>query len=179
MLVVTCALSTPLVAQGSLSVGLAATVGGGWQVEGVDVGYLRSIHAGPFRWALIGGRVGAFVDQGAIVGGARGVLGAAVLQTRTGLKRLADVGNESAPSSFGLDVTLEAAAYAGRNTPLSNIGSPWGSFSLLPGLRFGDPETFRFGLVLGPTLFVGQQTDVRPFLGLRFEMPTAHRKRHP
>jgi hypothetical protein len=179
MLVVTSALSTPLAAQGSWSLGFAATVGGGWQVEGVDVAYMRVMHAGPLRWASLGGRFGAFVDQGAIVGGSRGLLGAVVLQTRTGLKRLADVGNESSPSSFGLDVTFEAAGYAGRNTPLTDIGSPWGSFSVLPGLRFGDPETIRFGFVLGPTVFVGKQTDVRPFIGLRFEMPTAHRKRHP
>ena len=179
MLVVASALSTPLTAQGAWSVGFAATVGGGWQVEALDIVRMQRVHAGPFRWAAIGGRAGAFVDEGAIVGGSQGLLGGLVVQTRTGLMRIADVGNESNPSSFGLDLTFEAVGYAGKNTPLTGIGSPWGGFSVLPGLRFGDPESFRFGLVIGPTLFVGQQTDVRAFLGLRFELPTVHRTSHP
>jgi hypothetical protein len=49
--------------------------------------------------------------------------------------------------------------------------------SLLPGVRFGSSQTLRAGLVFGPTLFFGHETDVRPFLALRFELPLAHRKR--
>ena len=178
MLVVASALSTPLAAQSAFAVGVAATVGGGWQVEAVDLGYVRGVHAGPLRYMSVGGRFGAFVDENALIGGARGFLAALVLQARTGLFRLADVGNETNPSAFGFDVTFEAVGYGSANTPLSQ-GSAWGAFAVLPGVRFGDPESVRYGLVFGPTVFFGQVTDVRPFLALRFEVPMVHRKRLP
>jgi hypothetical protein len=33
--------------------------------------------------------------------------------------------------------------------------------------------------LIGPTVFFGTVTQVRPFLGLRFELPLARRDRHP
>jgi hypothetical protein len=183
MLVAGSALSTPLVAQSAAAVGVAATVGGSWQIESIDLGYVQGVHAGPLRSLSVGGRFGAFVNEGAVFGGAQGFVAALLLQARTGLVRLADVGSETNPSSFGLDLTFEAAGYgavnAPANTPLSQLGSAWGAVSVLPGLRFGDPETVRYGLVLGPTVLFGHTTEVRAFLGLRVELPLVHRKRQP
>jgi hypothetical protein len=180
MLVVGSALSTPLAAQSAFALGVAATVGGSWQIEAVDLGVVRSIHAGPLRSVSVGGRFGAFIDEGALIGGARGFVAALVLQTRTGLLQLADVGNETNPSSFGLDLSFEGVAYGAANTPLSQqFGSAWVGLSVLPGVRFGDAHTLRAGLVFGPTLFIGPTTEVRPFLALRFELPMVHHKRQP
>jgi hypothetical protein len=179
MLVACSTLSTPLVAQSAFAIGVAATVGGGWQIEAVDLGYVQAVHAGPLRSASVGGRFGAFVDENALIGGARGVVAGLVLQTRTGLVQLADVGNESNPSAFGIDVSFEGILYGSANTPLSQFGSVWGALSVLPGVRFGDPRNLRAGLVFGPTMFFGKTTDFRPFLALRFELPMVRGKSHP
>src|ERR1700719_3517570 len=98
MLVAGSALSTPLAAQSAVGFGIAATLGGGWQIEAGELGYVQAVHAGPLRYASIGGRFGAFVNEGSIVGGAQGFVAGLVLQARTGTMRLADVGNESNPS---------------------------------------------------------------------------------
>jgi len=48
MLTALVGLSTPLAGQGNaLTAGLAYTVGSGWQVEGLDFGVARAVHAGP------------------------------------------------------------------------------------------------------------------------------------
>ena len=176
MLIVSCALSTPLAAQSAFALGVAATVGGSWQIEAVDLGMVRAAHAGPFRSVTIGGRFGAFVDETALIGGARGFVAGLVLGGRTGLLQLADVGNETNPSAVGFDVSLEAVGYKAWNTALPQFGSAWGAVSVLPGIRFGSPSTLRAGLVFGPTIFFGHETDVRPFLSLRFEIPMARHK---
>lgn len=176
MLVVGFALSTPLGAQSSFAFGVAATLGGSWQIEGVDLGYVRSVHVGPFRYMSVGGRVGAFVDESAITGGTRGVVGGLVLQTRTNILQLADVGSETNPSPFGFDLTLEGAVYGAANNP-SQFGSAWGAVSVLPGVRIGNAESVRYGLVLGPAVFFGEETEVRAFLALRFEIPMGRGKR--
>src|SRR5256885_2495576 len=69
------ALSTPLGAQtrGAWTLGFAGTLGGGWQVEAADVGYARAVRAGPLRVASLTARLGSFIDEGAIIGGGRGV----------------------------------------------------------------------------------------------------------
>jgi len=177
MLVAACGLSTPLVAQHAIAGGIAATVGGSWQVEAVDVGYVQAVHAGPLRSASIGGRFGQWVDESQISGGSRGFVAALVLQTRTGLHRLADVGSETNPSAVGLDLSFEGILYGSANNPLSEVGSAWGAFSVLPGVRIGDADHVRYGLVVGPTVFVGPQVEVRPFVSVRIEMPMAHHKR--
>src|SRR5256714_11295388 len=67
----TCAL--PISGQGGgLALGLAYTVGSGWQIEGLDVGYARAVHAGPVAALSLTARLGSFIDEGAIIGGARG-----------------------------------------------------------------------------------------------------------
>src|SRR5690349_12185915 len=81
MLVALAALSTPLASQGGAGAGggggggggfpggLAFTVGGGWQIEGFDAGYIRRVHAGPIAALSLTGRVGSFIDEGAVIGG--------------------------------------------------------------------------------------------------------------
>jgi hypothetical protein len=175
MLVAGSILSTPLAAQSSFGIGVAATLGGSWQIEGGDVAWVGEIHAGPLRYVSVGGRVGVFVDESAITGGTRGVVGGLVLQTRTGLVNVADVGNESNPSALGFDVTFEGVGYTSANAP-SQFGTAWGAVSVLPGLRIGTGGQIRYGVVFGPTLFIGKETEWRAFLALRFEVPVGRSK---
>lgn len=161
-----------------MTLGLAFTAGGGWQIQALEVGYGRAVHAGPIADLSLSGRLGEFIDQGAIIGGARGFLFGTTLAARTPMTIVAELGSDSSTSRIGLDMTLEATGYVGANSPLA-VGSPWGAVSLLPALRFGDPEGSRGGLLIGPTVFFGTVTQVRPFLGLRFELPLARRDRHP
>jgi hypothetical protein len=170
-------LSTSLPAQetrgGLLTLGLAYTVGSGWQIQGFDVGYGRGMRSGPFAALSLGARFGEFIDQRAIIGGSQGFVFGATLAARTRALDVAEFGSDSAPSHVGLDLTLETTGYASAHSPLG-IGSPWGAVAILPGLRVGG-----FGLVFGPTAFFGSATLVRPFLGVRFELPLARRERHP
>jgi hypothetical protein len=175
MLVTGSILSTPLAGQASFALGAAATLGGSWQIEGADVGWVREINTGPLRYASIGGRMGVFVDQNALTGGTRGLVGGLVLQTRTGLWNLADVGNESNPSILGLDVTFEGVAYGAFNTPLETMGSAWGAFSVLPGLRIGAGQQLRYGAVFGPTVFLGRRQRFVRFSPSALKSPLATR----
>jgi len=169
------AVSTPLAAQGSAwAFGFAGTLGTGWQVEGGDLGVVQYIHVGPFRSAELGARLGTFIDEGAIVGGSKGFLGGVVASVRTGLLPLADIGNETNPSALGLDLTIEAAGYAGSDSPLAQ-GSPWAAIGFYPGVSFGGGDSPHYGIVVGPTVFIGPVTSVYGFLGLRFELPRMHR----
>src|SRR2546426_12030410 len=74
MLTTLVGLSTPLAGQNAVTAGLAYTVGGGWQVEGFDVGLARAVHAGPIAALSLTARLGSFINEGAINGGARGVV---------------------------------------------------------------------------------------------------------
>jgi hypothetical protein len=172
-------LSTPLAGQGSaLGFGIAGTLGGGWQIEALDVGYIRAVHAGPIGALGLSARVGSFIDEGAIIGGARGFVFGTTLAVRTPAATLAELGSDTSASRVGLDLTVEATGYVGSRSPLP-VGSPWGAISVLPGLRFGDPNGARFGLLLGPTVFLGDVTQVRAFIGIRVETPLARGERHP
>jgi hypothetical protein len=172
-------LSTPLAAQGgALTVGFAGTVGSGWQIEALDVGYARRVHAGPIAAVSLAARLGSFVDEGAIINGARGFIFGTSLAVRTPSAIIAELGADTSASRVALDFTLEATGYAGSNSPLP-VGSPWGAMSGLLGVWFGDPNGSRFGLLVGPTVFFGSVTQTRAFLGARFETPLARRERHP
>jgi len=167
--------STPLVAQqgSAWAFGFAGTLGSNWQIEGADVGLEHYIHAGPFRATFIGARLGTFINEEDVVGGTQGFLGGLVASVRTGLWALADVGNETNPASLGLDLTIEAAGYAGTDSPLPQ-GSTWGSVGVFPGLSFGTGLNGpHYGIVFGPAAFLGRVTSVVGFLGLRFELPRA------
>src|SRR5882724_13375965 len=140
MLTALVGLSTPLAGQGNaLTAGLAYTVGGGWQVEGLDFGVARAVHAGPIAALSLTARLGSFIDEGAIIGGARGFVLGTSLAARTPTATIAELGADTSASRIGLDLTVEATGYVGSRSPLP-VGSPWGAISLLPGLRFGDPK---------------------------------------
>ncbi|HEV2749360.1 MAG TPA: hypothetical protein VGV12_02430 [Gemmatimonadales bacterium] len=182
------ALSTPLASQdaggggsgggggrgggGGFTGGLAFTVGGGWQIEGFDAGYMRRVHAGPIAAVALMGRIGSFIDEGAIVGGAKGFVFGATLSAHTPAYTLAYLGADTSSTRFGLDFTVETTGYVGSNSPLS-VGSPWAGVSGLLGLKFGNLNGSQGGLLFGPSVFFGSVTQVRPFLGLRFEAPLA------
>ena len=179
MLVVLGALSTPLAAQsGAIGVGFAATLGGGWQIESGEIGYVRRLAGGPVRALSAGARLGAFIDQGVILGGNRGFVFAGTLGARSGRLMLAQLGDEQNLTSIGFDVTIEATGYLTANSPLPQ-GSSWAAVAFLPGLRVGSGDGAQYGLVIGPTVFFGSKTDVRGLLAFRVEAPLARRERHP
>src|SRR5256885_11109697 len=74
MLTTVVGLSTSLAGQNAVTAGLAYTVGSGWQVEGFDVGLARAVHAGPIAALSLTARLGSFINEGAIIGGRRGVV---------------------------------------------------------------------------------------------------------
>jgi len=172
------ALSTPLAAQGKITVGLAATLGEGWQIEGADLGIVRPLALGPMKYWTAVARVGSFTDQGSFIGGQRGVLGALALGLRTGSVTVAELGNDPDISRISFDVTVEAAGYVAANSPIPQ-GPRWMSAALLPTLRYGDPEQTQFTLLLGPMAFFGRGVDVRVFLGVRAEVPLTRGGRAP
>lgn len=189
MLAVLGCLSTPLAAQEvvapppppsntSWGMGLAATLGGGWQIEGGDLALTRRVAAGPVQYVGAAARIGSFIDEGAIIGGARGIVAALALSLRTGAATIAEIGNEDDVTRIGLDLTVETGAWVGSNSPLPQ-GSRWLTVAALPGISFGSPGGIQYHLVVGPVAFLGRPTDVRTFLGVRFEMPLARRERRP
>lgn len=172
------ALSTSLAAQSAVAVGLAATLGEGWQIEGADVGLVRPLGAGPLRhWSVVG-RVGSFIDQGSFIGGQRGVLGGLALGVRTGSVTVAEFGNDPDFTRVTLDVTVEATGYLAANSPLPH-GSAWIGAAVLPAIRLGEPNTTQFTVLLGPAAFLGHNAEVRVFLGVRAELPLARTQPAP
>ena len=186
MLALLSALSTSLGAQatgavpprGAIGVGFVATLGGGWQIEGGDLGYVRRIGRGPVRAVSAGIRLGSFIDEGAILGGARGLVLAGTVGARTARLPLAELGDQQNVTSIGFDLTLEASGYLTTNSPLPQ-GSRWAAVTLLPGLRVGAGDGPQYSLLIGPTAFLGTTTDVRTLLAFRIEAPLARRERHP
>ena len=178
-------LSTTLAAQtgtggsGAIGVGFAATLGGGWQIESGEIGYVRRLARGPVRALAVGARLGAFIDEGAILGGSRGFVFAGTVGARSDRIMLAELGDENNLTQIGLDVTFEATGYLGTRSPLPQ-GSSWGAVALLPGLRVGSGDGPRYGLLIGPTWFLGSSPgEIRGLLAFRVEAPLARRERHP
>ena len=194
MLVVLAALSTPLAAQtdsarapapepargrSAIGVGFAATLGNSWQIESGEIGYVRRSSHGLLGAVSIGARLGAFIDEGAILGGNRGFVFATTLAARTARLGLAELGDEQNVTLIGFDVTVEATGYLTANSPLPQ-GSKWGAVAVLPGLRVGGGDGPTYGLVIGPTWFFGgPEVQVRGLLAFRVEAPLARRERHP
>lgn len=175
MLVVGGALSTPLAAQQrgpAWMIGIAATVGTGWQIEGADIGFSRPIGLGPIRFASIAGRFGTFQDEGAFIFGSRGIVTALALGGQTGSLPIFDVGTDQNPISIALDLTFEVSGYVASRSPFPQ-GSQWIGFAVLPGIRTIKTDSFGGSLMVGPVVFIGHETDVRTFLGFRFEIPVA------
>jgi hypothetical protein len=179
MLVVLGALSTPLAAQTkAIGVGFVATLGSGWQIEGGEVGYVRRTARGPVRAWSLGARLGSFIDEGAILSGSRGFVFAATLAARSGRLKVAELGDEQNLTAIGFDVTLETTGYLTAHSPLPQ-GSTWAAVALLPGLRIGSGDGTQYGIVIGPTAFLGSKTQVRGLLAFRVEAPLARREGHP
>jgi len=189
MLVVLGALSTPLAAQtapepapdvggAAIGVGFAATLGGGWQIEGAEIGYVRRATHGLVRALSAGARLGSYVDEGAVIGGNRGFVFAPTVAARLPRLILAELGDEHSLTTIGFDVTLEATGYLTTNPPPLQRAS-WGAVAILPGLRVGGGDGPQYGLVVGPTWFFGSKTEARGLLAFRVEAPLARRERHP
>jgi hypothetical protein len=179
------ALSTPLAAQSAgtkggdaIGLGFVATLGGGWQIETGEVGYVHRLRRGPLGAVSGGIRMGSFIDEGAILGGARGFVVAGTLGARTARLSVAQLGDDQNVTSIGFDVTLEASGYLTSNSPLPQ-GSRWGAVTLLPGLRVGGLDGPQYSILIGPTAFLGSKTDVRGMLAFRIEAPLARREPHP
>ena len=183
MLVAWGALSTSLLAQSprrnAIGFGFAATLGPGWQIEGGDIAYIHRRSGGLLGAMSIGARLGTFIDEGAILGGSRGIVFAPTIALRSSTATLAELGNDEGATVIGFDVTLEGSAYLASSSPLPQ-GSHWAAVALLPGLRAGSGDGVRYGLVIGPTAFFANgKSTVRGLLGLRIEAPLARRERRP
>lgn len=169
------ALSTPVYAQErGWTGGLVATIGAGWQFQGLDFGLWRPASLSPVRGYTVALRFGSFFDQGAIVGGTKGFVGGVAVTLRTGSISLAEVGSQGSISTLGADFAIETAAHLANDSPMPE-GNTWVSVALLPGLRFGRDGGMKGALVFGPALFVGTESHVHPFVGLRIEVPLAPR----
>lgn len=169
-----------LAAQWSATVGLAATLGSDWQIEGVDVGAGRVTRAGPVRHASLALRLGTFVTDAVVFGGSRGFAAGLALAGRSGVVPVAEVGTDPDIARVGLDLTVEVTGYVADDSPLVQ-GAAWAAVAVLPGLRVGNPGTTQFSLMLGPAVFLdrGVRGNVRAFLGLRVDTPLARRERQP
>ena len=185
MVVAVGVLATPLEAQSegaprnAIGFGFAATLGSGWQIEGGEVSYVHRHRSGVIGAFSAGVRIGTFIDEGAILGGSRGLVFAPTLAARSATASLAQLGDDENATSIAFDVTLEATGYLASSSPLS-VGSHWGAVALLPGLRAGSADGVRYGLVIGPTAFFGGgSSTVRGLVGFRVEAPLARRERRP
>jgi len=120
------------------------------------------------------------MDEGAIIGGARGFVFAGTLSARSGRLLLAELGDERNLTAIGFDVTLEGTGYLTARSPLPQ-GSTWAAVAFLPGLRVGGGDGAQYGLLIGPTAFLSSKSkpDVRGLLAFRVEAPLARRERHP
>ena len=96
----------------------------------------------------------------------------------TRLDPLAELGDPTNLTTFGVDLTVEATGYLAANSPLA-VGSSWAAVTVLPGLRFGNPGGSQFTLMIGPTFFFGHASDTRALLALRFDTPLVRRRPQP
>ena len=169
-------MSTPAAAQKrgpAWVVGVAATLGSGWQFEGADIGVARPIGLGPLRFASVIGRFGTFQDEGGFLSGSQGFAAALALAAQTGPVPILEVGSEQSPISIALDLTFEVSGYVASKPPIGFPGGSWLGLAFLPGIRTVTTDTFGASFMVGPTVFIGSETDVRAFLGIRFEIPVA------
>ena len=133
---------------------------------------------GPVRHVGLALRIGWFGDQGAIIGGTRGVLGALGLGLRSGRLNLAEVGEDQSPTVIGVDLTLEAAGYVASRSPIPE-GRRWLSLAILPGLRVGRLGQAQFALLVGPAWFAGDVRRTHAFVSARVDIPLARRRGGP
>ena len=159
----------------TFTTGLSATLGGEWQLQGVDIGVVRPVSLGLIRYVQVVVRAGSFVNEASLVSSARGFFGGLVLAGETPLVTLFDIGAEQAPTRIAFNVTLETSAYLAANSPFPQ-GARWIGVALLPSVRTVQTENIGFTFMLGPIAFLGHQTDVRALLGIRIEIPYATKR---
>ena len=157
----------------AIGFGYFATLGANWQIEAVEIGYVRHSKHGPAALA-IAGRLGTFMEESAVMSASRGAVFAVTVSARTHMRQISELGGEERPIPIGLDLTLEATGYLASSSPIWQ-GSDWFAVAVLPSLRAGG-----LAITLGPTLFFGaQKASVRGVLAIRGEKPLARRGRNP
>lgn len=165
----------PLSAQTAFTVGYSGTLGNSWQIEALELGFVKHTGLGPVRYVSATARIGWFGDQAAIIGGTRGFIAAGAFAVRSGRLSIFEVGQDASPTVVGLDLTLEAAGYLASRAP----NPPWHaqsvSLAALPGLRIGQAGGTQFVVLAGPAWFSGGGVwRGHAFVSARAEIPLAH-----
>ncbi|MFN2571291.1 MAG: hypothetical protein ABR537_06715 [Gemmatimonadales bacterium] len=162
----------------ALTFGFVATLGANWQMEGAEVGYVRRLEHGLAAISL-SGRVGTFINESTMLGGTKGMVFGATVAGRTKMKSIAQFGEEEHGTGIGFDMTFEMTGYMASGSPLSQ-GSRWAAVSVLPSVSIGTGDAPHFGIVIGPTAYLGSgKPSVRGMLAFRGEAPLARRERRP
>ena len=191
MLVALGALSTTLAAQSNntpaqslkdrphaIGFGFFATLGAYWQMQGIEVGYVRRLQRG-FAAVSFSGRVGTFINESSMLGGTKGAALGATVSARTRMKTIAQFGQDENGTGLGFDVTFEVTGYTASGSPLSQ-GPRWAAISMLPAFSIGTGDATHFGIVIGPTAFLGRgKPSMRGMMAFRVEAPLARRERRP
>ena len=162
----------------AIGFGFFATLGANWQMEGVEVAYVRRLQRG-LAALSISTRLGTFINESLMSGGSQGIGAGATVAARTRMKSFAQFGEEEGGTVIGADLTLEVTGYTtSGNSPYPR--DRWMAISLLPALSIGAGDAPHFGIVIGPTLFLGDgKPGVRGLLSFRGEAPLARRERVP
>ena len=161
----------------AIGFGFFATLGANWQMEGVEVGYVRRLPRG-LAALSVSARLGTFINESTMLGGSQGFGIGGTIAARTRMKSFAQFGEEEGGTAIGADMTLELTGYSASGSPYPR--SRWMAISLLPALSVGTGDAPRFAIVIGPTLFLGDgKPAVRGLLSFRGEAPLARRERVP
>ena len=161
----------------AIGFGFVATLGANWQMEGVEVAYVRRMQRG-LAALSVSTRVASFINESTMLGGSKGIAFGGTIAARTRMKSFAQFGEEEQGTSIGADLTLEVTGYTSSGSPLSR--TQWLAISLLPALSIGSGDSPHFGIVIGPTLFLGDgKPAARGLLAFRGEAPLARRERVP
>ncbi len=191
MLVAWGALSTTLAAQTgqpaarqikerrhAIGFGFVATLGDHWQLQGIEIGYVRRLPRGLAAVSL-SGRVGTFINESSMIGGTKGAVFGATLAARSRMKAVAQFGADEHGTGIGFDVTFEVTGYTAAGSPLAQ-GARWAAISLLPAISIGTDDAPHFGIVIGPTAYLSHgKPTMRGMLAFRVDAPLARRERRP
>lgn len=162
----------------AIGFGYVATLGDGWEIESVEIGYVRRPQHG-FAALSVGTRVGAFVNEKTMLGGTGGAVVAATLSARTKMNPIAEFGTDEHATGLGFDLTFELSGYLATTSPLAQ-GTHWAAVSVLPAFSLGNGDAAHFALVIGPTLWLSAtKPAMRGLFALRGEAPLARRERRP
>jgi hypothetical protein len=162
----------------AIGFGFFATLGAYWQMEGVEIAYARRPRR-VLAAVSLSGRVGTFINQSSMLGGARGAVFGATLAGRTHLKSIAQFGADEHGTGLGFDVTFEVTGYTASGSPLVQ-GARWLAVSVLPAFSVGSGDAPHFSIVVGPTAFLSRgKPTMRGMLAFRGEAPLARRERRP